>query len=358
MSRRKLLDRVASPFKVQMHVSGGCRNTFWEEDMKKLTITIATLASTMIASPVFADGHTSQLATVVKIDGIAWFNRMREGVDEWATETGNNAYLVGPAQADPQQQVALIEDMIAQGVDALLVVPMSPEAIEPVLGRAIEAGITVITHEAASQENTFYNIEAFKNEDFGANLMDRMASCMGQEGEYAVFVGSLGSQTHNQWVDGAIARQQQAYPNMTLVGDKNETADDQQQAYAKAQEVLRAFPNIKGLQGSASTDVAGIGLAIEERGMEADTCVFGTSLPSISGQYMETGAVDGIGFWDPKIAGIAMNVVAMMVMNGDEISDGMDLGLEGYEDVTLEGKVITGNAFVDVDASNMGEYDF
>jgi len=36
----------------------------------------------------------------------------------------------------------------------------------------------------------------------------------------------------------------------------------------------------------------------------------------------------------------------------------MDLGLEGYEAVTLEGKVITGKAFVDVDASNMGEYDF
>ncbi|MGB3690211.1 MAG: autoinducer 2 ABC transporter substrate-binding protein [Jannaschia helgolandensis] len=327
--------------------------------MKHLITTAAALmATTMLATPVLADAHSKQMATVVKIDGIAWFNRMRLGVDEYAAETGNNAYLVGPAQADPQQQVALIEDMIAQGVDALLVVPMSPEAIEPVLGRAMDAGITVITHEAASQENTLYDIEAFKNEDFGANLMDRMAACMEEEGEYAVFVGSLGSQTHNQWVDGAIARQQEAYPNMTLVGDKNETADDQQQAYAKAQEVLRAFPNIKGLQGSASTDVAGIGLAIEERGMEDATCVFGTSLPSIAGQYMETGAVDGIGFWDPKIAGIAMNKVAMMVMNGEEITDGMDLGLEGYEAVTLEGKVITGKAFVDVDASNMGEYDF
>jgi simple sugar transport system substrate-binding protein len=248
--------------------------------------------------------------------------------------------------------------MIAQGVDALLVVPMSPEALEPVLGRAMEAGITVITHEAASQQNTMFDIEAFKNEDFGANLMDRMAACMGEEGEYAVFVGSLGSQTHNQWVDGAIARQKEAYPNMTLVGDKNETADDQQQAYARAQEVLRAFPNIKGMQGSASTDVAGIGLAIEERGLEDATCVFGTSLPSIAGQYMETGAVDGIGFWDPKIAGIAMNKVAMMVMNGEAITDGMDLGLEGYEAVTLEGKVITGRAYVDVDAANMAEYDF
>ena len=71
---------------------------------------------------------------------------------------------------------------------------------------------------------------------------------------------------------------------MTLVGDKNETFDDAEKAYAKAQEVLRAYPNIKGMQGSASTAVAGIGLAIEERGMEDKTCDFGTSLPSIAGQ--------------------------------------------------------------------------
>ncbi|MEM9902544.1 MAG: autoinducer 2 ABC transporter substrate-binding protein [Pseudomonadota bacterium] len=298
------------------------------------------------------------IATVVKIAGIQWFNRMEEGVNQYAADTGANAFQVGPAQADPQQQVALIEDMIAQGVDALAVVPMSPEALEPVLGRAMEAGITVVTHEAASQQNTTYDIEAFVNEDFGANLMEQLATCMGGEGEYAVFVGSLTSQTHNQWVDGAIAYQEANYPNMTLVGDKNETFDDAENAYTKAQEVLRAFPNVKGMQGSASTDVAGIGLAIEERGLEDATCVFGTSLPSIAGQYLETGAVDGIGFWDPSVAGYAMNKVAQMVMDGEEVTDGMDLGLEGYENVTLDGKVIYGQAWVNVNADNMAEYPF
>jgi simple sugar transport system substrate-binding protein len=311
----------------------------------------------VLAAPAVAE-EKKDIATVVKIAGIQWFNRMEEGVKQFAAETGHNAFQVGPAQADPQQQVALIEDMIAQGVDALAVVPMSPEALEPVLGRAMAQGITVITHEAASQQNTVYDLEAFQNEAFGANLMDQLAACMGETGEYAVFVGSLTSQTHNQWVDGAIARQKEAYPNMTLVGSKNETFDDQQQAYAKAQEVLRAFPNIKGMQGSASTDVAGIGLAVEERGLEEQTCVFGTSLPSIAGQYLETGAVDGIGFWDPAVAGKAMNKLAVMVMNGETVTDGMDLGLPGYENVRLDGKVIYGQAWVNVNKANMADYPF
>ncbi len=310
-----------------------------------------------IASPLAAEDSKS-IATVVKIAGIQWFNRMEEGVEQFAEETGHDAFQVGPAQADPQQQVALIEDMIARGVDALAVVPMSPEAVEPVLGRAMEQGITVITHEAASQQNMHYDIEAFANEDFGAKLMEELAQCMGGEGEYAVFVGSLGSQTHMEWIDGAIAHQEANYPDMTLVGDRNETFDDQQNAYARAQEVLRAFPNVRGFQGSASTDVAGIGLAIEERGMEDATCVFGTSLPSIAGQFLETGAVDGIGFWDPAVAGMAMNKLAVMVMNGEEITDGMDLGLPGYENISLVDRVLFGEAWVIVDADNMDEYPF
>ncbi|MEM8571446.1 MAG: autoinducer 2 ABC transporter substrate-binding protein [Pseudomonadota bacterium] len=326
--------------------------------MKKTVSLLAIAAATAVSAQTASAQDGPSIATVVKIAGIQWFNRMEEGVDQFATDTGANAFQVGPAQADPQQQVALIEDMIAQGVDALAVVPMSPEALEPVLGRAMESGITVITHEAASQQNTHYDLEAFVNEDFGANLMEQLAQCMGGEGEYAVFVGSLTSQTHNQWVDGAIAHQEANYPNMTLVGDKNETFDDAEQAYTRAQEVLRAFPNIKGMQGSASTDVAGIGLAIEERGMEQATCVFGTSLPSIAGQYLETGAVDGIGFWDPSVAGYAMNRLATMVMNGEEVTDGMDLGLSGYESITLDGKVIYGQAWVNVNADNMAEYPF
>jgi len=323
--------------------------------LKTLAGVLAT-STMLVGAPAIA--QEVSIATVVKIAGIQWFNRMEEGVKKYAADTGTNAFQVGPAQADPQQQVALIEDMIAQGVTAIAVVPMSPESLEPVLKRAMEAGIAVVSHEAASLQNVTYDIEAFQNEDFGANLMKNLGACLGGEGEYAVFVGSLTSQTHNQWVDSAIEYQKENFPNMVLVGDKNETFDDQQKAYEKAQEVLRAYPNIKGFQGSASTDVGGIGLAVEERGLENSTCVVGTSLPSIAGQYIETGAVDMISFWDPAIAGYVMNTVAQMVIDGKEVTEGMDLGQTGYNSVSVVGKVIFGQAFVEVTAANLADYPF
>ncbi len=323
---------------------------------------VAGAAAAALLMGAFAGAHAQDkkynIVTVVKISGIQWFNRMEEGVKKFAADTGNNAYQVGPAKADAQLQVQLIEDAIAQKVDAITVVPFAPEALEPVLKKAMDAGIKVVSHEASTIQNVDWDIEAFKNAAYGEHFMKKLGECMGGKGEYAVFVGSLTSKSHNEWVDAAIAYQKANFPDMKMVGSKNETNDDQQQAYTKTQELLRAFPNVRGFEGSASTDVAGIGLALEERGMGDDTCVVGTSLPSIAAQYLDTGSVDMISFWDPSLAGYAMNKIAVMLRDGKAPAEGMDLGIPGYEKVSLDGKVIYGQAWVDVTKDNAKDYPF
>lgn len=303
-------------------------------------------------------GETYTIPTVVKLVGVAWFNRMEEGVEQFGEDTGHDVFQQGPPQADAAQQVQIVEDLLAQNPDAITVVPFSPESLEPVLQRAMDQGIVVVSHEASNMQNVDYDVEAFVNEAYGRQIMDSLAQCMEEDGQYAVFVGSLTSETHNQWVDAAIAHQEENYPDMEMVGSKNESNDNQQQAYQAAQELLRTYPDIEGFQGSASTDAAGVGLAVEERGLEDRTCVFGTSTPSVSGQYLETGAVDGIFFWDPADAGYAMNEVAVRLLNGEEIQTGDDLGVPGYEDIRIEGKVIYGDAAVEVTVENMDQYDF
>lgn len=298
------------------------------------------------------------MATVVKIAGINWFNRMEEGVKKFAADYKVNAFEKGPEKADAALQVPMIEDLIAQKVNSLCVIPMSPETLEPVLKKAMDSKITVVTHEASNQQNTDADIEAFDNTAYGAHLMDHLAKMMNEEGEYAVFVGSLTSKTHNEWVDGAIARQKEKYPKMTLVADKQETFDDSKNAYEKAKQLLKAHPNIKGFEGSASTDVAGIGQAVEEAGLQDKTFVVGTSLPSISDKFLKTGAVDLISFWDPADAGYACNKIAYMLLQGQPLQVGMDLGIPGYNKLTQNGHVWYGSAWVDVTKDNADKYPF
>ncbi len=330
--------------------------------MKKAMILGAGMLIAAAATGAVIAQKKYTIYTVVKITGINWFNRMEEGVKQYAKDSGNNATQTGPAQADAAQQLQVITDLVAKKPDAIAVVPFDPATLEPILKQALDRGIKVVTHEADNQINTLYDIEAFDNVAFGANLNARLEKCMGGAGKWTVFVGSLGSKTHNQWADGGIGNAKKN-AKMELVDAKQETNDDADKAYEKAKEILKKYPDIKGFQGSASTDVAGIGRAVEEAGLNDKVCVFGTSLPSIAGKYIATGAVDGIGFWDPKDAGIIMNKVAQMVLEGKTIKDGADLGIKGYTKVSVTkgkgaGSIIRGSAFVDVDKSNYKDFPF
>lgn len=301
------------------------------------------------------------IATVVKVDGIAWFNRMRAGVQRFAEETGHESFLQGPPRADAALQVRLLEDLIAQGVDAICVVPFSVEALEPVLQKARRQGIIVVSHEASNQIHCDAILEAFDNHEYGAHLMDHLAQFMGGQGDYAVFVGSLASKSHNEWIDGALARQKQAYPNLRLVRERIEENDDQNTAYERTKELLTTYPNLKGIQGSASTTAAGAGLAIEERNLQNRVTVVGTGLVSQSRPYLENGSVKLISFWDPADAGYAMNRLALMLLEGRELADGLDLGVEGYRQLRrdpVKTNLFRGSAWVDVTRDNMESYSF
>ncbi|MBM7502443.1 simple sugar transport system substrate-binding protein [Brachybacterium muris] len=299
------------------------------------------------------------MVTVPKLTGIAWFNRMEEGVKEYAEATGENAYYQGSSEADAAAQVRVLEDLIASNVAALCVTPFQPDAVEQTLKKAMDAGIKVITHEAPGIQNADFDIEAFKNADYGINLMDELAKAMGEKGEYALMVGSLSSTTHMEWVDAAKKHQEENYPEMTQVGDIVETSDDSQKAYEAMQELLSAHPDLAGVQGSASTDVVGVGQAVEEAGLQDRIAVVGTSTPADTADLLESGAIDVIQFWDPGYAAYAQNVVAKLLLDGETVEAGADLGIEGYSNISIEDKVIYGDkAWINVTKDNAGDYDY
>jgi len=306
-------------------------------------------------------GGDGAYSVVVKATGIGWFDRMEVGVDEWAAETGVDARLVGPSEATNEGQVSIIQDLIAQSPTAISVVPNDLAGLESVLAQAREAGIIVVSHEAVGIENVDIDIEGFENKAYGAQIMENLGECTGGEGEYVQFVGRLTNGSHSEWVEGAYEKQQSDFPDMTRVEDPIESEENEEVAYNKAKELLAKYPEIKGFQGSAGTDVVGIARAIDEAGKADSVCVMGTSIPSVAGGYLESGAIDKIFFWDPAMAGKAQMAVAKILAEGGTIEEGTDLGVPGYDSlVKLEGadNAYAGDAGVAVDVENADEYDF
>ena len=274
-----------------------------------------------------------RIVTVVKRTGIVWFERMEEGIKQFAAQNGVDATMTGAADADPEKQADIIRKLIAEKPNAITVVPNSPEALEEVLKQARAAGIKVVTHEASNQVNTDVDIEAFDNLAFGSYLMDQLASCMGGSGQYVAFVGHTTARTHMRWAGAAYDRAKQQYPKIVRLSEPVETDENQETAYHKARELLAKHPDLMGFEGSSVVDVAGIGRAVREAGVQAKTCVMGTSLPSVAGELLDDGAVDKIFLWDPAVAGQAQDKLALMIIQGKKIGPGLDLDLPGYRNL-------------------------
>lgn len=299
------------------------------------------------------------MVTVPKLTGIAWSDRVAEGVRMYADDSDRDAYCEGATQASAEAQAEILRSLIDARVSALLVTPFEPEAVEDLLKEAMDAGIVVITHEAPNITNAHYDLEPFGNEAYGVNLMEELAGRMNQTGEYVQLVGSLNSATHMAWVDAANEFQRAQYPEMMRVNEPIETADDADQAYQIVRDLLVAFPNLAGIQGSASTDVVGAGRAVEEAGLTDQVVICGTSTPKNVRQLLDDGVVDLVQFWDPGMAAYAQNMAAQILLDKGRIRSGTSLVADGYGEVTLEGKVIYGNnAWITVTKENADAYDF
>ena len=347
--------------------------------MKKLFAAVATaaalIANVALAGPIdtskvrkdivaTATGKKFTIATVVKVDGIAWFDRMRDGVKQFGTETGHDTWMVGPSQADAAAQVQIIESLIAQGVDAICVVPFSVEAVEPVLKKARDRGIVVVAHEASNIKNADYVLEAFDNKAYGAKLMEVLGTAMGGEGKYVATVGSLTSKSQNEWIDGGVEYQKAHFPKMQQVTTRLETYDDANTDYTKLKEVLTTYPDLKGILGGPMPTSAGAGRLVAERGLNGKLFFAGTGLVSVAGEYLKNDNIQYIQFWDPAVAGYAMNTIAVMALSKKtgEIKAGLDLGLPGYNSLTTpvagQPNLLYGAGWVGVTKANMGDYKF
>ena len=335
--------------------------------MKKLLALL--LAVAMIFSMVACGGEKKgddkfEIVVVPKDSSNPWFVRMDVGVKEYAEAHPElNVYQKGTDQIDATLQAQLVEDLIAQGVDAICVVPVDIQSIDPVLKKARDAGIVVIAHEGSALTNVDYDIEAFSNAGYGQFIMDNLAMAMGEEGVYTTMVADLTNGSHNEWADAAVAYQKEAYPNMTLLEaqPRVESHDNGDTAYNVAKECFKAYPELKGIMGTSSFDAPGVARAIDELGLVDKAFTTGTGMPADNAALLKSGTLKSLTLWDPAIAGQAMISLAVMVLNGETIEGPVDLGVEGYTAMEFRPDsttVLEGQGWITIDAENVDSFGF
>lgn len=311
--------------------------------MKSLLGFVSGIAlAVSIASGAAAENPT--MGVVVKIGGIPWFNAMEEGIQERAAEVGMDAFMIGPTSADPALQVRAIEDLIAKGVDVIGVVPNDETALEPVLQKAMEAGIHVVAHEGPGLTNVDWNFEMASADGFGEAHAKLLSEKIEGAGEYAVFVGSLTVPLHNAWADAAIAWLAENRPDIKLVGERYGVAENVDDSRTTALDLIAAHPDLKGFLAFGSQGPIGAGRAVEERRKTGEIHVLGPFSPGQGRSLLKDGVITGGFMWNPAEAGRVFVTMGDLLVNDAKISDGTEIeGLGVVHPDVATNNIITNN---------------
>lgn len=323
---------------------------------------LVVLVFMMMGTPLlFAQGQQGaedelEIVTVVKITGIPWFNRLEEGVDQAAEELGVNAYQIGPSDADPAQQVKMVEDLISKDVDAICITPNDAKALEPVFQKAADAGILILTHESPDQSGKDVDIELIDNVAFAQRTWDMLVEGMGTEGQYAIFVGGLTVPLHNVWADEGLKYAEENYPGLELVTSRIPCGEDQELSKQKTLELLKTYPDLEGIVGFGSLGPPGAAQALKEKGRTNDVTVVGTVIPGHAAPYLKEGSMTKGILWDPKDAGYALTWTAKYMLEGGDYTELTEI--PGIGNVSIDGDVIKVDAMVDITKDNVDSFGF
>lgn len=277
----------------------------------------ALLSACLISLTTSVAWAANDVAVVVKIGGIPWFNAMEAGIKKAGAELGIEAWMIGPTEADAAQQVRAVEDLIARKVKVIAVVPNDAKALEPVF--------KILTHESPDQKGADWNIELTTVAGFGEKHMASLAKAMGSKGKYALYVGSLTVPLHNAWADAAVAYQKKNFPDMQQVSDRFGVAESLDDSYRTTQDLMRAHPDLKGVLAFGSQGPIGAGRAVVKQKKADKIAVVGPFSPGQGASLIKSGGIREGFIWNPMLAGEVIVRIGKLLEDGKQPVDGMDI---------------------------------
>ncbi len=298
------------------------------------------------------------IGMVPKVIGTSYFEACAAGAVESAQSLGVTIDYRGPTSADAAAQVNIIQDMIFKKVDILAVSPIDSKAVEPTLKQAQEAGILVVTYDAdvdPSARSVFVN--QVSGEALGRHLMDNVAEGLDGKGEFAILTASLTAQNQNTWIEWMKLQLEEVYPDMILAVIIP-TEEDQHLAFSQTQNLIHAYPEIKGIVALSTISEPGAARAIEQLGLSGEIKLYGLALPNDMRGFIKSGVAESATLWDPERLGKLVVEIAYRLYNGESLEDGMMTETSGQVEYDENTRTVIMGQPLDFTVENIDDYDF
>ena len=314
--------------------TNGTANTSQSTSTPQSTLEGAKTAKTKMASITTGEldkiakaNKPFNLALVVKTRNNPFFSPMISNAESEAKILATALEVQAPAQeTDKERQFAIVQDLTARKVDAILIAPADSKAIVPALKSAQEKGVLIINLDNRVDAETA-NAAGLKlggyvgadNEEGGRMAGAAMAKVLGGKGQVAILEGIRGA-------DNAEARKRgftEGAKGLEIAA--SESAEwDTQKAYAKMQSILAANPNLKGVFCANDKMALGAIKAIRESGKKGKITVVGYDNIADVQPYLKSGEMHATIEQNPDLMGkygarLAAGILSKSVESGREL---------------------------------------
>ncbi len=317
---------------------------------------------------------------VPKLSGNAFFESANVGAQKFAEKVGG--YTVkydGNPEASVANQVAIINNAISQGSNAICVSSVDASGLDAAMKKAKEAGLAVVTWDSdVSGDARSLMVSQGTPEQLGQMLVDMAAEGMedpNAEGvTYCWHYSQATVADQNSWQVAGEAYIKEKYPNWTNVAPDNYYSEqDAEKAISVGEAILTAHPDITAIICNDSTALPGQAQAAQNLGLTSkDVVITGFAAPNSMKDYCRAGILERWGLWDCQIQGAMGTYLGYWLAAGNtfKVGDKIDIPEIGTVEVmpntVLDPKAYTADDSGVVllpertvfDINNMDNYDF
>lgn len=244
-----------------------------------------------------------------------FFNQINTGAERVAEELGAELEVFN-ANNDPVEQANAIENYVADGIDALIVLAIDTEGIVPAIEAADEAGVPVVAVDAIVDSPAVSTQVGTDNEGAGAQIGEFLVELSGGEGEVGI-VGALNSTIQNTRQAGFEQAVTDAGMGIVNVVDGRNVQED---ALTAAENLITANPEMAYAYATGEPALIGLASAVESQGAQERITVVGWDLsqPVVTG--IEEGWIAGVVQQDTFRFGEEGMRAAVALAQGEEVA--------------------------------------
>jgi len=299
-----------------------------------------------------------------KKKGLPYFSSCAAGAREAARKLGNVTLVYdGPTDGSPEKAASMIEKWTLKHVDVIAVSPNDPEVLAPAMKEAIGQGVHVITWDADGRKDAReFFVNQATAQDIGYALVDTMAKDLSgndpksAKGQVAILTATLTAANQNAWIKHMKERLAR-YPGLELVTVKPSN-EDQKLAFQVTQDLLKAYPGLRGIFGISSVAFPGAAEAVRQAGKSGRVLVTGLSTPNNMREYVNDGTVHSVVLWNTVDLGYLTVYAANAIARGNLKTGGssIDAGRLGAKKIVGD-NILLGKILV-FTKDNIGKFDF